>query len=233
MTGRHRIRRKKSLKSPSVSTQKIEEIQLELTAFLPTREQLGIQIATSGDSIRKVTKNYYKVRAQSSNGWYSVKKLQEIDVWTCECKDFLYRLNKEGDKKCKHIIAVQTLQKTFETESKIEPVERPKICPKCSSAEIVKHGFRMVKGGMKRQRYACLKCKFRFILGENGFSKVSSDPQIIIESLNLILSGMSYRSTARHVGISHQTRISHTSIANWFTKYVQLMKEYVGVNICS
>src|SRR5437868_3718067 len=38
---------------------------------------------------------------------------------------------------------------------------------------------------------------------------------------------MSYRSTARHVGIIHQTRISHTSIANWFTKYVQLRKEYV------
>lgn len=50
---------------------------------------------------------------------------------------------------------------------------------------------------------------------------------MIADSLNLILAGMSYRDTARHVSISHQTKISHTSIANWFKKYVQLMKDYV------
>ncbi len=33
-------------------------VQLELTAFFQTREQLGIEIATSGDSIIKVTKNH-------------------------------------------------------------------------------------------------------------------------------------------------------------------------------
>jgi hypothetical protein len=40
-------------------------------------------------------------------------------------------LSRNKDKKCKHIIAVQTLQKTYEVESKIKPVPRPKICPKC------------------------------------------------------------------------------------------------------
>ena len=67
----------------------------------------------------------------------------------------------------------------------------------------------------------------RFILGENGFSKVSFNPQMISEALNLIYAGLSYRSVARHISISHQIKISHVSIMNWFRKYVSLMKEYV------
>jgi transposase-like protein len=171
----------------------IEGTQLELTIFLPSREQLGIQIATAGDSIRKITKNYYKVRSQSGKGWYNIKKLDHADVWTCECSNFLYRLTKETDKRCKHIVAVQTLQKTFETESKIVPVLKAKVCPRCTSVRIVKQGFRTVKNGTKRQRYRCLQCGLRFILGENGFSRVSSEPQIICEALNLIYAGLSYR----------------------------------------
>jgi hypothetical protein len=56
-----------------------------LTVFFQTREQLGIEIATSGNSVIKITKNHHKVRSQSENRWYNVKKLQDADVWTCEC----------------------------------------------------------------------------------------------------------------------------------------------------
>jgi transposase-like protein len=95
------------------------------------------------------------------------------------------------------------------------------------SAKIVKLGFRVLKRGIRRQRYRCLHCGLRFILGENGVSKVSSDPQMISDALNLIYSGLSYRNVARHISISHQIKISHVSIMNWFRKYVRLMKEYV------
>jgi transposase-like protein len=227
MTARYRITPKRRLKSTITSAQENEGTQLELTVFLPTREQLGIEIATAGDSIRKITKNYYKVRSQSGNTWHNIKKLQDADVWTCECADFLYRLTKETDKRCKHIIAVQTLQKTFEVENKKEPVQRAKVCPKCLSARTVKQGFRVVKNRIKRQRYRCLQCGLRFILGENGFSKVSSEPQMISEALNLIYSGLSYRNVARHISISHQIKVSHVSIMNWFRKYTRLMKEYI------
>jgi len=50
-------------------------------------------------------------------------------------------LSKESDKRCKHIVAIQTFQKTFEIDFKIEPVERPKICSNCSKADIVKRGI--------------------------------------------------------------------------------------------
>lgn len=198
-----------------------------MTMFFQTREQLGIQLATAGDSIIKITKNHYKVKSQSSDRWYNVKKLQDAEVWTCECADFMYRLSKNTDKKCKHIIAVQTLQKTYEVESKIKPVQRPKICPKCTSNQLVKNGFRKVKNGTKRQRYKCLRCDYKFILGENGFSKVSSDPHIIVETLNLVMGGMSYRNISWHVFTVHQAKISHVSIMNWVRKYTQLMKDYV------
>jgi putative transposase len=220
-------RKRKRSRKLSTTKKDAEGVQLELTAFFQTREQLGIEIATSGDSIIKITKNHYKVRSQSENRWYDVKKLQDADVWTCECADFMYRLSRNTDKKCKHIIAVQTLKKTYEVESKIEPVQRPKICGKCQSGQIVKNGFRSVKNEAKRQRYLCLNCGYRFILGEKGFSKVSSDPYIIVETLNLVMSGMSLRNIARHVLSVHQVKISHVAILKWVRKYTEMMKVYL------
>jgi hypothetical protein len=88
MTVRYPPGLKRRVKRTGASVQENEGLQLELTTFLPTREQLGIEIATTGDSIRKITKNYCKVRSQSANHWYNVKKLQDVDVWTCEYADF-------------------------------------------------------------------------------------------------------------------------------------------------
>ena len=119
-------KRKRARNLISATKKDMEEVQLELTAFFQSREQLGIEIATPGDSITKITKNHYKVGSQSENRWYNVKKLQDADVWNCECADFMYRLRRNTDKKCKHIIAVQTLQKTYEVESKIEPGTKTK-----------------------------------------------------------------------------------------------------------
>jgi hypothetical protein len=61
MTVRHRVPRKQHLKSTITHAKKNKGIQLELTAFFQTREQLGIQIATAGDSIVKITKNHYNL----------------------------------------------------------------------------------------------------------------------------------------------------------------------------
>jgi transposase-like protein len=189
------------------------------------RNEKGIQILSEGSHIRKITKNHYQVDSQSQNKSYNVRKLSDVDVWTCECGDFMFRLSKKDDKHCKHIIACEKLQDIVET--KIEKVERAKICTKCLSTKIIKIGFRTVKGGNKRRRYQCKQCSYKFSLGENGFGKVSSDPRVISESLNLVFSGMSYRNTARHISMSHNTKLSHVSILNWCKKYTQIIKEYV------
>lgn len=202
--------------------------QLELTAFFQTREQLAIQIATAGDSIRRVTKNYFLVKSQSRKAWYKVRRLQDRDLWTCECADFMYRLSKNTDKNCKHILAVQTLVKTQQIESKIEsPPVKPVLCPNCSSTRHIKQGFRLLKKGARRQRYKCLKCKHRFIVREPGFGNVHSTPNLICEALNLVFSGMSLRKTAHHLEMVHEISISYTAVLYWFKKYVRLMVQYL------
>ena len=191
------------------------------------RKQKATQIVSKTNSIRKISKNHYAVESQSSDKSYSVRKLPKVDVWTCECKDFHYRLRKMDDKHCKHIRACLLLQDTINIENKIEKISQPQVCPKCQSSCIVKNGFRKLKNESKRQKHRCSQCTYRFILGENGFSKVSSDPKIISESLNLVMSGMSYRNIARHIETVHQIKISHVSVNNWIKKYTVLIKDYV------
>jgi transposase-like protein len=194
-----------------------------------TRETKALSILKQGYSITRIGKNHYRVLSQSSNDVYNVKKTADADVWSCDCKDFAFRLMKESpdERKCKHILSCLMLRDSIETQNKIEKVELPKICPRCYSTTICKNGVRKIKNGIKRQRYACKQCKYKFIIGENGFSKVSSDPKIIIEALNLIFSGVSYRNVARHIRITYQVKISHVSILNWFKKYTHVIKEYV------
>ena len=182
------------------------------------RKQKATQIFSKTNSIKKITRNHYVVESQNSDNTYNVRKLPKVDVWTCECKDFHSRLRKLDDKHCKHIKSCIILMDSITSQSKIEKIERPKICSKCYSTEIVKQGFRKLKNGIKRQRYTCKNCNNRFILGENGFSNVTSDPKIISESLNLVMSGISYRNIARHIETVHQIKISHVSVNNWIKK---------------
>ena len=67
------------------------------------RKQKATQIFSKTNSIRKITKNHYAVESQNSDSTYNVRKLPKIDVWTCECGDFHYRLRKLDDKYCKRI----------------------------------------------------------------------------------------------------------------------------------
>ncbi len=177
-------------------------------------------------NINQIYDNHFLVQSESHKGKsYQVKRMLNTDVWTCTCHDFINRLRKNTDnKRCKHILSTQTFQSEnpFQNET-----EKPKICPKCYSKILKKSGFRIVNDGTKRQRFRCHNCNFRFILGENGFRKMKNDPQLIVESLNLTLCGMSYRDIARHLKETRNLRISHTTVQNWFRKYMRIIKEYL------
>lgn len=191
------------------------------------RERLGIQIATQGSLINKISKNQYLVISQSGYNRYHVRKLPDADVWTCNCPDFMFRLSKSNDPRCKHIIGCQMIQNALDSENKIEKVGKAKFCPRCVSTTIVRHGHRILKSGIKRQKFRCKQCKYMFSLSEYGFAKVSSDPRIVTEALNLVFSGVSLRNTARHISLSHQVKISHVAVLHWFRRYGQIMKEYI------
>ncbi len=191
------------------------------------RKQKGIQIFSKTNSIKKISKNHFIVKSSTSDKTYHVRRLPDTEIFTCECADFHYRLRKLDDKKCKHIISCMLLQESILSQSYIEQTQQSKLCPKCYSTTIIKNGFRKIKNNTKRQKYKCRKCTYRFILGENGFSNVTSDPKIISESLNLVMNGLSYRNVARHIYSTHQVKISHPTIVNWVKKYTNLIKEYV------
>ncbi len=191
------------------------------------RAQKGLQIVSQGNSITKMGKYNYRVMSQSQNKFYNIRKLSDADVWTCDCPDFLFRLNKKDDKRCKHIISCQLLQNTIEQEQKIEKIDVPKICPKCNSTIIKKDGFRTVRNQLKKQRYICKQCKHKFSLHESGFASMRFNPQIITESLNLFMSGMSYRNIARHIKSVHDVSVTHVAILEWVKKYTEVIKRYV------
>ena len=192
------------------------------------RTKKGIQII-SEKNIRKITANHYVVDSQSQDKIYHVRKLSASDVWICECADFHYRLRTKDDKHCKHIISCQILQDTIKKEKKIEIVDtnHAKACPKCYSTTIKKNGFRKLKDQVKRQRYCCSQCNYKFVLNDSSFLSMRINPQIITECLNLVMNGMSYRNIARHVYATHQVKISHVSIKRWIKKYTYVIKDYV------
>ena len=195
---------------------------------IDNRKQKGIQII-SEKNIRKITSNHYVVDSQSQDTTYHVRKLSASDVWICECADFHYRLRTKDNKHCKHIISCQILQNTIKKEKKIEIVDTNvvKACPKCHSTTIKKNGFRKLKDNIKRQRYCCSQCNYKFVLNDSSFLSMRINPQIITECLNLVMSGMSYRNIARHVYATHQVKISHVSIKRWIEKYTYVIKDYV------
>ena len=102
------------------------------------RKQKATQIFSKTNSIKKITNNHYIVNSQNSDQKYNVQKLKDIDVWTCECGDFHYRLRKLEDKHCKHIQACVILQDNISIQNKIEKIELPKLCPRCYSTTIKK-----------------------------------------------------------------------------------------------
>ena len=122
---------------------------------MSSRESRAAKIAADEGSIKQITKNWWKVRSQSGDDWHDVKRIESADVWTCQCKDFQFRLRKDVDKRCMHIIAVQSQREEIEREHEIRPVDRPKICPVCGSSNCRKCGGRKVKNGDRRQRYEC------------------------------------------------------------------------------
>jgi len=194
------------------------------------------------ESITMVSNNVYIVKSQTREGkFYTVRKINNADIWTCACPDFNHKLKIfADDTRCKHILLAEIYQSSTDCGLLSYPPSpspictfspRPKICTECGTTNIKKSGFRKTINGSNRQRFTCLQCGFRFILGENGFRKLKADPDIITEVLNLILNGMSSRGIAEHLKITRQLRISHQTVNNWFKKYMKLINDFVSFTL--
>jgi transposase-like protein/predicted RNA-binding Zn-ribbon protein involved in translation (DUF1610 family) len=184
-----------------------------------TREERGKAITEKKGQISRYSNNLYRVKSQSGNGFYQVRK---TDLgWKCTCPDHINR-----GVECKHIIAVKlslALREEVRANITLDPVVLTN-CPSCGTANIQKWGIRHNKN-TDIQRYVCLDCGKQFSINL-GFEKMKHNPKAITAAMQLYFSGESLRNTQRSLRLLG-AEVSHQTIANWIEKYTLLMKGYV------
>ena len=183
---------------------------------------------TTNDMVRQVAGNHYEVVSPGSQLTYNVRRMQEADVWSCECADFYSALRSGKDKNCRHVRQIRGMIFDAVAIEQKHASATPGTCPYCDSTFAVKSGTRLRGNGTRRQMYRCKICKRRFTDSQNGFWHMRTDPHIVSDALNLAMSGVSYRKIAEHIRYSTGTRISHVSVGHWIAKYTKMMSDYIN-----
>ncbi len=98
-------------------------------------------------------------------------------------------------------------------------------CIKCNSESIIKCGIRHNKSG-DIQRYRCKLCNHKFIVNI-GFERSRANPKAVTVALDLYFKGVSLRKVCDHLKQFHNISVTHVSIINWITKFVDTVKPYV------
>ena len=83
------------------------------------------------------------------------------------------------------------------------PFEAPS-CTACGATERTKAG---TKGG--KQVYRCKSCNRRYVHTAPGFQKNKYPPNVVAGSLNMLMSGVSYRKVAENASCCFGMRVSH------------------------
>ncbi|TLX67358.1 MAG: DDE-type integrase/transposase/recombinase [Thaumarchaeota archaeon] len=184
--------------------------------------------------IKRKNKLHYKVQSQLEEGlWYDVIKRYGHNIgghqegeWTCNCLDFIYR-----HVICKHIYAVTLWKEERKTVTQdvlppILPISNEvSNCVECKSVSIIKCGIRHNKSG-NIQRYRCKECNHKFIVNI-GFERSRANPKAVTVALDLYFKGVSLRKVCDHLKQFHNISVTHVSIINWISKFVDTVKPYV------
>ena len=180
------------------------------------------------DSIRGKTSGGHV----TSNYTYNTYKVEHVaenfNSWTCSCKIFLDAIRTGADSKtCRHIAAyMEEMDKSKEKRDIIRAASESAgdvviACTGCGSTRYTKAGRKSGK-----QVYKCKSCKRRFVCTVPGFEKQTHGPEVVASSLNMVMSGMSYRKTAEHLYFTNNIRVSHVTILRWVQKYTSIIKMY-------
>jgi transposase-like protein len=185
------------------------------------RKEDGRKIAEQPDQIKRVSDNWYQVKAQSLKfeSWYDVV-FTEMGL-VCDCPDFQWR-----NIKCKHCYAVefsQLLRREVWNQTRIHELSQIN-CRFCNSQNIRKNGSRKNKN-YDLQRYFCNDCK-KFFSFNIGFEKMRASPQMITSAMQLYFSGESLRNVQKFLKLQG-LEISHIAVYKWIKKYVHLMETYL------
>jgi transposase-like protein len=183
------------------------------------REERGKLIANKEGCIECRSDKHYRVKSQSSNGYYTV--LKSSIGWKCDCPDHTFR-----GMKCKHIWAVEIgfhMREQAKPKRILEPVTITN-CPVCDSQNIRKDGIRHNKE-YDVQKYECLECGRKFSVNV-GFEKMKHDPKAITAAMQLYFGGESLRNTKRSLELIG-TQVCFKTVENWIKKYTAIMKSYM------
>jgi putative transposase len=192
---------------------------MTITELEQKREQRGLEIAQKRGQVKRIEKNLYTVRSQSSDSVYAVSQVN--GDWVCECPDYRFR-----GVKCKHIFALEInlrMKAQVKKHVIIKPLNTSK-CVYCGSEEIVKDAIRHNKK-YDIQRYLCKSCGKRFSVNV-GFEGMKASPQVITSAMQLYFTGESLRNVQKFLKLQG-VQISHVSILKWIKKYVRLMTDYL------
>ncbi len=194
-----------------------------MTVLSEPRQVRGLAILALGSQIKRLSKSEYRVKSQSGNGWYLVKKRDNVE-WLCECQDSVQR-----HISCKHIYAVGyslNLRERIISETPlVTPEVQAEVCEKCGSETIIKHGIRHNHSG-NIQRFKCKVCGHKFIVN-HGFERLKASPQVVTAALDLYFKGVSYRKIVDHLRQFYGVNVTHVAIIGWMKKFVTLVQPYV------
>ncbi len=182
-------------------------------------------IVAQAGTIERIDARNYRVKSQSGNGWYHVRK--EGGEWKCECPDFVNR-----GVVCKHCFAVSystTLRDNALSQNFFEPLQLPElksmVCPYCGSPEVISRGKRKNKVG-DVQRFGCKVCGQRFVVNE-GFVKMKHEGRIVSLALDLYFKKNSLRQIADSLWQAFKVKVWPSTIIRWVQKYVEVAREFV------
>ena len=204
----------------------------ELFHKYATKQQLVRQVKAADLQVERKNKLHYRVKSQSEDGlWYDIVHVKQDGhlegQWTCNCLDFIYR-----QIICKHLYAVtlwKQQQKNVVTQDVLPPIlpisNEVSNCLKCKSESIIKCGIRHNKSG-DIQRYRCKECNHKFIVNI-GFERSRANPKAVTVALDLYFKGVSLRKVCDHLKQFHNISVTHVSIINWISKFVDTVKPYV------
>ena len=98
-------------------------------------------------------------------------------------------------------------------------------CPFCSSANVIKRGFRKTENRGKIQRYSCQDCNKRFV-EDKGFFRMRNNEKKITCALDLFYRGVSTRKVQEHFKAFYPHNSSNVSIYNWVVKYAEMISNF-------
>lgn len=128
---------------------------------------------------------------------------------------------------------INMANKNQKVNYKDESYFKPKECPYCKSAEIIKWGFRF-NHTTKKRRYLCKICKNTFVV-DDGFWKAKKKREMITACLDLYMNGMSLRKVSSHTKQFSNDGVSHSGVMKWLKKYgtmTQTFTEQIPVTLC-